>query len=169
MGWQSCGVRGTSRGTGGEQVESQSTLVEIAGGPRVKTFSGARSTSTSNVERTRLESLFVSFLPLAPNHKMQSEASYQPATTLSPFSYVVCSRCRRGYKDFLDPADSFYLTDCSHTLCQTCTSEAQPGPVEGIIQCPIPECRHEGQFMRLDPEGEMDGVGPRVFGRNDRC
>lgn len=86
----------------------------------------------------------------------QSEASYQPATTLSPFALVVCSRCRRGYKDSLDLADSFYLTDCSHTLCHTCVSEAPPGQVEGTVQCP--ECRHEGQLMRLDPEGDMDGV-----------
>lgn len=81
---------------------------------------------------------------------MTGQASAQ-ATARSPLEFVACSNCHAPHA----PTAPFFLTDCAHTLCQTCTANAAAAQGEGApagaaegITCPA--CGHAGPVVRLD-------------------
>lgn len=79
---------------------------------------------------------------------MAGEASAQ-ATARSPLEFVACSSCHAPHA----PRLPWFLTDCAHTLCQTCTASATAQAGGGAspphaIACPA--CGHAGPVVRLD-------------------
>lgn len=81
------------------------------------------------------------------------------ATERSPLLFVSCSSCRRSF----DPAGGpqFFLTTCSHTICDACTFPNQPPPEvmeTSLVDCP--ECNTRGPILRLVEGADMQGLAP---------
>lgn len=74
------------------------------------------------------------------------------ATARSPLELVACSRCRTAYTPATLP---FFLTDCAHTLCQACTSDATRSTSTASVSASADRvvcsaCGHAGPVVRLD-------------------
>ncbi|GAA5951622.1 hypothetical protein JCM8115_005198 [Rhodotorula mucilaginosa] len=88
---------------------------------------------------------------------MTGEASSVQATARSPLEFVACSSCHA-------PHDAtrtlpLFLTDCAHTLCQSCTANATAHgegtqPPSGVITCPA--CGQAGPVVRLDLASSLE-------------
>ncbi|GAA5888959.1 hypothetical protein JCM5296_002756 [Sporobolomyces johnsonii] len=90
---------------------------------------------------------------------MKSQHAQQDAFEASPLAFIACSRCRRDFLASTDPADSFYLTVCAHTVCARCTfPSGLPTGDLSTLEVACPACRTAGPLARLatDPSSELD-------------
>ena len=86
---------------------------------------------------------------------MTGQASAQ-ATARSPLEFVACSSCHAPHAT---PTLPFFLTDCAHTLCQTCTANATAqgeGAAAGPEAISCPACGHAGPVVRLDLASSLE-------------